>query len=310
MQWLRERDIDLLVCSELQSDGPLRELLLGEWNNGIAELDDAWVSVNDYDGETDIVVSFVSGGDYLVLLVEDKIGADFQPGQPERYRKRADRWGASLSPRSAVETVLLAPDEYFENEGCETFDRLLSYQEVIDALSGSSDPRSLFLARALENGIEYHEQGHRAQPSENMTQVWADVWEMANSLVPALHMKKPGGKPSKSSFVYFPDAHGVSKAETLGKATIVYKLRHGNVDLQFGNTTVETLRNVIGDHLDEDMIFARANKSASVRIRVPSVDAEADSKEQEEALGEGLLAAERLRLFFIGKGLLNHLPHG
>ena len=96
MQWLRERDIDLLICSELHSPGPLWDLFLGGWNSGVAEFDGAWMSWQDVDGETDIVVSFKAGANALILLIENKIAAQFQPDQPRRYRIRAQRWQASL----------------------------------------------------------------------------------------------------------------------------------------------------------------------------------------------------------------------
>ena len=91
--WLRERGIDLLICSEPWAEGsPLRTISAGRWNDGTATFDGAWVSHQDADGETDIVVSFISGPESLVLLVENKIYAEFQPDQPERYRQRGMRW--------------------------------------------------------------------------------------------------------------------------------------------------------------------------------------------------------------------------
>ena len=80
MQWLRERDVDLLICSEFHSPGPLRDLFLGGWNSGVAEFDGAWVSWQDVDGETDIVVSFKAGANELILLIENKIAAQFSTG--------------------------------------------------------------------------------------------------------------------------------------------------------------------------------------------------------------------------------------
>ena len=96
-EWLRERDVDLLICSELHSgEGPLHRLLVGGWNGGNAWFGGAWVSYAEPDGETDIAVLFESDSGRLALLIENKIDAEFQPGQPERYRARAERWKASV----------------------------------------------------------------------------------------------------------------------------------------------------------------------------------------------------------------------
>jgi hypothetical protein len=309
MRWLRERDIDLLVCSELHLDGgPLQKLFVGEWNDGVAQLDGAWVSHWEDGYEIDIVASFKSGSRTLVLHIEDKIGAVFQPDQPERYRKRAQRWKDSMSAWTEVETVLLAPADYFTNEGSETFDRRVSYEKVIALLGDSSDHRTRFLAHALKNGIESYKQGNKPEHSEAATQVWNKIWEMANVVVPQLRMRKPDSKSTGSGSISFLDAEGVSNTETRGKAKIVYKLLRNNADIQFSNTTVATLRKAVGGLLLADMTVAQANKSASIRIKVPAVDLNKPPDGQEESIMEGLQAAERLRRFFIEKRLLDLVP--
>lgn len=307
MQWLRERDIDLLICSELHSPGPLRELFLGGWNSSVAEFDGAWVSWHDDDGETDIVVSFKAGANELILLIEDKIDAPFQPDQPGRYRARAQRWQASLPSQSEVQTVLLAPGGYFEHEGSDLFDRQISYEDVIAALSGSGDPRTGFLAQTLKNGIESHERGYKPQPSEATTPVWRAIWDCVNSEAPKLRMKEPSSKPTRAGFIHF-SAAGVSSTATQGRAKIVYKPSHENADLQFSNTQVATLENAVAGVLDSDMTIAEAGKSASIRLKVPRVDFGLPPDGQRDAIRQGVTAAERLRRLFIENRLLDLLP--
>lgn len=311
MSWLRERDVDLLLCSELHCDGgPLRALFVGDWNNGIAEFDGAWVSYVDSEGEADLVAAFKSGVKPLVLLIEDKIGAEFQPEQPERYRRRAQRWAADSAPGATVETVLFAPADYLGNAGSELFDRQISYEEVIAALSESFDPRTIFLAQTLKNGIESQRQGYKPLYDDAATQVWNAIWEIANAVTPRLRMRKPPRRPAGSSFIYFTDADGLAAAETRRRVKIVYKPAQSasNADLQFSNTLEETLRTAVGGALDADMTVAAAEKSACVRIKIPIVDFGKSPEGQEEAIGQGLRAAERLRLFYIEKQPLALLP--
>ncbi len=307
MQWLRERDVDLLICSELHSPGPLWDLFLGGWNSSVAEFDGAWVSWQDVDGETDIVVSFKAGDNVLILLIEDKIDAPFQPDQPGRYGARAQRWQASLSSQSEVQTVLLAPGEYSENEGSDLFDRQISYEDVIAALSGSGDPRPQFLVQTLKNGIESHKQGYTPQPSEATTRVWCAIWDCVNSEAPRLRMEEPISKPARAGFIYFNSAVGVSSTQTQGRAVIVYKPGHGNVDLQFPNTKVATLEDAVASVLDSDMTIAEAGESASIRLKVPRVDFGLPPDDQRDAIRQGVVAAERLRCLFIENRLLGLL---
>lgn len=156
------------------------------WKGGVARFGEAWVSRSDSRGETDIVVLFASDSGSLVLLIENKIGAEFQPRQPERYRERAERWKESGGAGWDVETVLLAPGAYFGNEGSDIFDRQLSYEAVIEVLSNSSDQRTRFLADMLKYGIESHREGYVPVHDEVTTQVWKAFWETAKDETPRL----------------------------------------------------------------------------------------------------------------------------
>ena len=311
-EWLRERDVDLLICSELHVDGgPLQRLFLGGWNGGVATFGGAWVSHRESDGETDIVVSFVSESEVLVFLVENKISAGFQPGQPQRYRERAMRWKEDEGPAFNIETVLLAPADYFGEEGSEIFDRQITYEDLIDVLRRADDARSRFLAVMLEDGIESHKEGYVAVPDMVVTEVWQAFWQGAEEETPRLRMRRPGSMPSGAGFIYFFDADGVSRSETGGKAHIVYKFS-GNegrcyVDAQFRGTTEAELRAKVGDLLEHDMFVVRAGRSASIRVVVPFVDFRKMPEGQEAAIEDGLLTAERIRDFVVEKGLLEML---
>ena len=308
MSWLRERDIDLLICSELHSEGPLRELFLGGWNGGEAEFDGAWVSYHEDDWECDIVASFRGGANVLIMFIENKIDAKFQPEQPQNYRARAEHWKAILSSEDDVETILLAPEEYFENEGSEIFNRQISYEDVIAALAGSDDPRTQFLAATLRNGIVSHEHGYSPQHNEATTLVWSAISECVNSEAPLLRMKKYDSKPVNASFIYFRDADGVSSTETQRRAFIVYKPSRENVDLQFPKMMVATLEDAVASLLEDDMTVEPAGKSASIRIKVPVVDFGLPPDDQQAAIRQGIQTAERLRQFFIKNRILTLVP--
>ena len=309
LSWLRERDIDLLICSELHfPESPLHQLFMGAWNDGEGQLVGAWVSYQDSHGETDLLAAFTSGARYLVLHIENKIDADFQPDQPERYVARAQRWREEMSPNVDVETMLLAPEDYFESRGSEVFDRLLSYEEVIAGLADSGDARTNYLANTLRDGIESHRLGYKPEHNEATTLIWGAIWELSNSHAPQLRMRRPVSKPIGAGFIYFYDAEGVSAVETQRRVHIVYKPTHGNADLQFGNMREEALHNATGSLLDSDMAIAQAGKSASIRIKVPLVDFARAPEEQADAIRQGLLASDRLRRFFIETRPLELIP--
>lgn len=295
--WLRERDIDLLLCSELHVDGPLRRHLALGWQKARLEFEGAWVSHNDLDGESDLVVAFRNEAQILILLIENKIAADFQPDQEVRYQARAQRWEA-VAENVRVRTALFAPMEYFDRPGGEIFDLRFSYEEIMNALDESSDPRSVFLSDTLREGIAAYRRGYTAVPNESVSDVWTAIWGLAGSETPMLQMKKPNLKPGGSSFIYFRQASGFS-ATDVRQATVVLKAAHGNADLQFRSTGTADLELAVTNLLENDMTVTKAAKSASIRISVPKIDFGQPAEDQIEEIKECLLQAERLRKFFV-----------
>ena len=270
------------------------------------------MSHRDIDGETDIVVSFTCGSKRLILLVENKIDADFQPDQPERYRHREVRWNETTEPSTDVETVLLAPAAYLDKECSDLFDRKISYEDLVDSLTDAADPRSNFLGHMLTQGIESCRRGYVPEHDEINTRVWQMFWEVASRETPRLRMRPRDTAPSGAGFIVFYDAEGLSTPEIKSRVNIVYKRRlTGNyVDIQFRRTTETALHTKVADILEDDMSIVRAAKSASIRVEVPDVDFSQMPEGQEEAIRAGLHVAERLRRFFVDHRLADILETG
>jgi hypothetical protein len=141
--WLRERDIDLLFCGELHAKGDVAKLLAAKLGDPSAAFENAWVSVAEQSGQSDLVVALSGAKGRLVALIENKIAADFQPDQAARYRARA----ASLIGAGAhVVTVLVAPDDYYRREGSQDFEVAISYEDIAATARESGDLRSVFFA--------------------------------------------------------------------------------------------------------------------------------------------------------------------
>lgn len=295
--WLRERDIDLLVCSELHANGELTRLLTQKLAITDAEFRGAWVSYAETDGESDLVVVFSTSEADVVALVENKIAAGFQPEQAERYAARARRWNET-SGVSKVSTVLFAPAEYMCRPGAEAFDLQVSYEEVATALRAEEDRRSAFLADALVAGIGAYRQGYVMKPNENVSDMWMACWKTSLTIAPKLRFQQPDLKPGRSTWFYFRTADGFSK-EDVKYAVVVYKAERGQVDLQFADTTATSLMQRTTGILNESMKVESAGKSASIRIAVPKIDFSGSASEQDSNIVHGISVCELMRLFFI-----------
>lgn len=300
--WLRERDIDLLVCSEVHVDGPLRDHLAGLWLGRRVTFDGAWVSHAEIDGESDLVVVFHDGNQTLVLLVENKIGADFQPDQVQRYAARAERWRDELN--ADVLTALLAPEEYIQQAVNQVFDATISYEALVAALKSGDDARSKFLADALTAGIASYRKGYVLVPDAQVSSVWGEIWRIACSTAPLLNMEAPSEKPGRSTWIYFRRASGFPD----NLCVPVLKADRGQVDLQFRHMGTAELHRVVEDLIEPDMTIVKASKSASVRVNVPPIDFHRPAGEQEDQIRGALQQAERLRQFYVKNRIRDRLP--
>jgi hypothetical protein len=296
--WIRERDVDLLLASELHGHPAF-----GAWvfaSVGVPDITwrDAHVSVSQENGESDLIITGTfADGSIVILLVENKVAASFQPDQDARYAVRAERMRATGHYR-LVQTVLLAPDTYLESSGA-TFDAELSYEAISSWLEQNGDLRSRFFVRTLNAGIEAQRRGYVAVPDEANSRFWDDYYRLAAAEFAALRMAPPGVKPVGSTFIYFREA--LSRPITGRRADIVHKFTHGWVDLQFARTGAQDLE-WLRPHMPPNCEIARANKSASIRKAVPKLDPQRPLSEQEAAARAGLAAAAELHAWALGLG--------
>jgi hypothetical protein len=295
--WLRERDIDLLLCSELYARGALTKLLTRRVGYPGAEFLGAWVSHAENDGENDLVVAFETQDGSVLALVENKIAAPFQPEQGQRYTVRAQRW-STTDGISRVVTVLIAPDGYMSRPGAEVFEVRVPYEELSEALRLESDPRSRFLAEALEAGVEALRRGYVMTPDALVSGMWLACWKTSLQVAPKLNFDEPSLKPSLSNWVYFRGAEGLSDLDWR-RAVVIYKAERGQADLQFGGTSAAQLAQRSQGILQPSMKVVPAAKSASIRIAVPSIDFSRPPEDQHQAIVAGLAACELLRSFFV-----------
>lgn len=129
-----ERDIDLLVLEEFVSSSNFAEWFIGliglTGASGVS-VTKVQRSATRFNGESDLEVTLNYRGTYR-LLIENKISANLQPRQAERYRAR----GASYRKQGicqGIRTVLLAPEAYFgQPDDLKGFDAKVTYEAVLN----------------------------------------------------------------------------------------------------------------------------------------------------------------------------------
>jgi len=127
---IQERDIDLLLLEEIKSNRSFTDWFLsktiGKTEN--YKFIGAWHSLYQVGlGESDLVFKIKNKSKGIIFLIENKIDADFQSEQADRYQKR----GQSRKEDGECDifhTVLVAPKRYIKQN--DDFDYIIRYEMI------------------------------------------------------------------------------------------------------------------------------------------------------------------------------------
>ena len=275
-----ERDIDLLLLEEFMSYKDFQNFFLK--HSKFAELKLSYIeaqrSVTDSTGESDLEVSFKNeNGQTIMLMLENKVNANFQKDQLQRYQERGNNY-IKNNKIIDFETILVAPKSFHKNE-TKGFGFRVNYEEIIEYFRKYSNlaQRSTYKILLLNSAIEKSTSGYQMEADSSVSNFWKDYWELSLSEAKELYMDEPTAKPSSSSFIYFRNANLPKEVD------LVHKLTHGYFDLQFkgmGNQ-LNKMRDKYSNSLNKNMKIVKAGKSASIRIKVPTLSL-ADSLESQK----------------------------
>lgn len=291
-----ERDIDLLLLEEFVSSPGFAKWFSGQI--GLDEKSDlrmisARRSVTQSTGESDLEVVLAGPeGVAIRLLVENKITAAFQPRQAARYQERG-RTYREREDCTDYKTVLVAPARYLgDDSSSHGFDACVSYEAVLSwfATSRGLGERGWYKQSLVRSAIDKAVHGYQLVEDAPVTDFWRSYWLLSLRVAPALEMPEPIGKPSRAGFIYF-------RPGTLPRGvSIVHKLPHGHLDLQFAHRAgdLARLRAEVVDALRPGMTIERAGRSAVIRQKVPVLNTGRAFQDQEPDVRSGLELALQL----------------
>ena len=290
-----ERDMDLFLIEELSSDIELLGWLFNRCGLGQPVFDKTRIlhSAVAGNGESDIEVhSTCEDAQRVILLIENKVGAAFQPRQAERYQIRAQNYRSNGTAENAV-TLLFAPSVYIDGKGGnQGFDYSLSYEELAQkvALHEGEEPRKVYKRTLLQAAANKSRNGYAGVMDDNASRFWHRYWEICEGMEPSLEMKEPTGNPTGSTFLQFP-SHRLPK-----NLSIWHKFDRGFVELNLKGwgSRVHELRTLTEGLLDSDMTVNQTSKSAVIRLQVPPLEVTRCPDSQSEELVIGIVAAGRM----------------
>lgn len=283
-----EKDVDLLVVEELHASEPFRKWFLEAVGEGATGFLGAWRSVTRFNGESDVEVAFEDAGATVLVLVENKIRADEQHRQAERYRGRGRRY-VEVGTADRFLTCILAPDSYLDDDLRWKYDRVVTYEQLRSWFSGRDGRRNGFKETVVAEAIELGRARYVKSTDEETRTFWR-FYELLAADYPQLEFSVSHTPASGTNWFRF------TPASLPDDARITHKADRGAVDLSFDGRgpNVGRLRAALEDALDEDMHVTRTSKSASVRIDVTAFEELSDPAGTEGAIREGLAAAVRL----------------
>lgn len=273
---VRERDMDMLIMEMFICSESFRNVFIDSTKEGSKlrlirdngyTVEQTYHSLTTHDGESDMVFVLNSNGVRHAIFVEDKVNAVTMDEQSDRYIKRAndkqmqDELGYSDDNYSIF---LAAPDKYkkaHERDKNAQYEYSVSYEDLRDCLRKESDERSLFKVAMIEAAIAKHE-AYAKIINDQVTAFWSQFSiECEKEQLKVLNADQARG--SSALFINFELPEIEDK-----RIQLIYKARHGNIDLQFQGygDKRERLRAILRNHLNDEIKIERAEKSAVVRI--------------------------------------------
>ena len=283
-----ERDIDLLLMEEWCVNPDFAKFFLKNISSADFDIADrsAWHSITDDEyGESDIVLTFRSGGQNIAVLVEDKIDAAPQPDQASRYQFRADKMKSS-GRVDQIYICIVAPEHYLETD-TEEYHNRISYETLADFLADGS-PRGEYKANMLRLGISQERRHRKPVKNELVTSFWQNYHDALKTRFSDAIMPYPKLVPINSDWpmIRFP--------EFPRKTHIVHKMAQGNLDLETG-LSESRLREILSRWNTEGIMVVQTGKSFVLRIPVSPLNRLEDFSLQTEKVQKVLDGIQTFR---------------
>lgn len=286
-----ERDVDLVLLSALFVSESFRAFVLEAtigWTKS-HRLIRARVSETEDAGETDVLLVVDLEDDRrLAVMIEDKIGAIFQPAQADRYRQRGEQ-GIRGGRWNEFATCLCAPEGYLAAARPEKeWNAYISLEEISEWAARSNDRYHEFVGTICREAIAKRDARLR-EISAEATAFWQAYRQLAGELLPDVGVSRlPAAVSAASPWPRF----GASALPA--DMFLEHKPQQGRVDLTFSKLSLEALKERISATLPFDIKSAKAGGSAALRIAVPRVNHLRPFSEQQEEVLSVFAAVERL----------------
>ena len=287
---IQERDIDLILLEELNSNKDFCQFIIDLVKlPNLTSNNMAWKSVMGFGiGETDLLFSYKSKNETIFILIENKLDADFQYNQHNRYVTRAKKYIDEGKCNKSYE-LLIAPKEYCNNQ--KEFKRCITYETIKEFFKNEKTKRAKFKAQLLKIGIEKLKRGYQAVNDVRVNNFWNEYNKILKDKTKQLYINPTALKvvPSNADWIYFRNDF-ISEL----KIKIIHKLKLGYIDIQIKNNNVlEKLMTT------KKYKLTKTGKSDSLRVKVQPLIRYNNFEEQKSKVEESVNELIELYNFFV-----------
>lgn len=280
---ITERDIDLLLMEEFHISDEFVAWFCALLGFPDAQPVGAWHSVSDTDGETDLLLCITQNDIEIGVLIENKIDAQEQDLQAERYHLRGIKSRESGKFDDYI-TVVCAPQRYLDGlDANSPYVMRVSFESIAHWFSGQEVRRAAWRYQIISEAIERGRRGYRMQTNAVTTAFHMAYWEHLRRRHPHIQMARPSDRGAKSNWIIMKGI-GFPKGVHLH-----HKIDQQVVELGFSGRTVSDILTV-GPDLPEDVFPVQKGKTAALSLPVPRIEMQRGFKEQEDAVEAALKA--------------------
>jgi hypothetical protein len=257
-------------------------------------------SVSDKHGEADLIVLVAvdrleGRTATLALLIEDKINAGFQPGQPYRYRQRGET-GVSIGSWDSFVTVLVAPSSYLSPS--HGFDAAVSLEEISEWICPADAVRRAFKVAKIKEAIRKKTSTGVQVVDRALTEFRAAYYDNLQAFNlqhgTDFTMRLPAPTYHGDTWFYLKSSSLPAWAEIRHMAT------NGNIEISFKDTDF-LKTDALREFLEGDMVLMPTGKykqHVTVRLSTPKVPVFDSFERVHPEIETTFLSAERLWRFY------------
>lgn len=279
---VHERDMDLLLMREILDNTNAGKWFVNEaCGKGYTPVS---VQHSKYDetGEADVAVILQGVNETLELFVEDKIDAEPQPQQHDRYIQRGEL-AIKNNECDRYIIVLFAPEKYLSSSMSAGYQKKISYESF-----QKQCPVNSYAYQLLDEAILKKNTGYTPVPDGKLTAFWQEFYQFVAEEYPDLHpYVTKGDRGAQAEWIPFKTPVNDTK--------IQIKADRGFTDLQIGHYA-NNRKKFIEENKDliKNYQIADAGKSLAVRLETPKLNFHESFDQQIDKVRECLDAVRRL----------------